>query len=317
MSQKKLVFRMIRDESGVSAVFGALLLLAIFTVFLSAFLATAVPAKIMQDESEKNDLLLSGIFDLSEKAASSGRQSFQTQYSVIQADENSGGIIFAADLSMTPETASFLKSDADFDLAAIFGRGFDSLFDEDDEENDNGFGAGSNFSAYRLSSGSLLFSCRYSQIPDAVYSFGSSSVLLVQEDGSSFLKPPEISVRENNGQFLISLSGDLIRSSSSSVFGNLTVLNYKVVQTAEVHDFASFVCIQYVPPESESLLNDFERNEIENSFIHHFAQIDEEINRNFTELRSEFDSKTRTLTISSDSPFEIDIFVREIEYSFS
>jgi len=32
------------DSSGVSAVFGAVLLLGILTVFLSAFLLTAVPA---------------------------------------------------------------------------------------------------------------------------------------------------------------------------------------------------------------------------------------------------------------------------------
>lgn len=282
---------MIRDQSGVSVIFGALLLLSVFAVFLSAFLVTAVPAKIMADESAGNELLLSEILKLSENDALSGQVSFHSDYSTVQVIQ-SGGILFAADISVPPETGRFLKS----------GKLFDSVND---------------FDFYQLSSGALLFSCRYSQIPDCFYSSGESSLLLIQEDGSSFLKPPEISVRQNEaGEILFSMRGDVLRFIPSFVFGDLTTVNYRVVQTAEVHDFVSEIRLFYFPAETGSFLNDTAAIQKEKAFQKWMLLFENELNRNFPGLKTERYPDQRTLIISSDSLFEIDVTVREIEYSF-
>ncbi|WP_318785020.1 hypothetical protein [Methanimicrococcus hacksteinii] len=354
--------KFIRDESGVSAVFGALLLLAVLSLFFSAFLLTAVPAQIMAEESDKNEQLLSDILKLSENPASSGRSSFHSQYASVHT-ETGGGIIFCADLSVPAETKSFLEADDDLDSLfpgidfgarseMNFGSDSDSDLDSDsysnldsdsdsdpdfDSDSDSDFDSDSgsdfysasdsnfdsdlysDFVPYQLSSGSLLFSCRYSQLPDCVYSSGDSSLLLIQNEGFSFLKPPSVSVRRGgDGGILLSLSGDLVHFTSSPAFGNLTVLDYRVVQTADVHDFVSFVCVRYVPPASSEsgILNEVSSAK-KAAFALYFSQLNDRINRDFPELESEFDSKNLILTISSSSSFEIDVRVREIEYDFS
>ncbi|MDR0768091.1 MAG: hypothetical protein LBE57_06635 [Methanosarcinales archaeon] len=297
---KHPVKEMFRDESGVSVIFGALLLLAILTLFLSAFLLTALPAKVMSEESADNDLILSGILKLSEKTAASSSHSFYSKHSAIQAVESEGGILFAvaSGLSAPPETESFLKSDS-FNHDLFFGFN-DDLADD--------------FVFYRLSSGSLIFSSRYSQIPDRVYSLGDSSLLLIQEGGSSFLKPPAVFVRKNDGKILISMSGDIIRSASSPVFGDLTTLNYRVIQKAEVYDFATAVCIFYIPPGQDSFFNETVAVQREKAFKQWILEFENNLNRNFPELKTKSDADNLMIVISSDSAFEIDITVREIEY---
>ncbi|WNY29156.1 hypothetical protein MmiEs2_13740 [Methanimicrococcus stummii] len=286
---------MFRDESGVSVIFGALLLLSILALFISLFLTAAIPAKIMAEESAENDRLLSDILKFSE-TNDSGSFSFHSNHSTIHVFESEKhGIYFSADISIPPETESFLK-------AGAFSGEFDS---------------------YRLSSGGLLFSCDYSQIPDCDYFLGDSSLLLIQDDGFSYLLPPVVNVYQNQGNILISLSGDLVRSTSSSVFGNLTTVNYKIIQTAEVYDFVSEIRIYYVPPESKSKLNpDSVFGEIETvqkeAFSEWLFQFEKKLNRDFpelkTELETESDFENLTLIISSETPFEIDITVHEIEY---
>ncbi len=288
----KFLIKMIRDESGVSVIFGALLLLTISAVFLSAFLMTAVPAKIMSEESDANDLLLSEILKHSGNEAPAGRVSFHSDYSTVNAVEG-GGILFAADISVPPETDSFLKSDLIFHSV-------------------------NDFDFYRLSSGSLLFSCRYSQIPDCFYSSGDSSLLLIQEDGSSFLKPPDISIRRNkDNKILLSMRGDVLRFSSSPVFGPLTILNGVVIQTVEVHDFVSEICILYSADASGPVLNEALTIQKEKAFREWLLNFEQELNRDFPELKTDSDPEKLTLIISYDSFFEIDIRVREIDCSFS
>lgn len=305
---------MLRDDSGVSVIFGALLLLAIFAVFLSAFLITAIPAKIMSDESAGNDLLLSEILQFSESEAFSGSTVFHSDYSTVQIAEG-GEIVFAANISVPPETESFLKSDYSFDSSL-------------NPFSNPSSGSAGDFALYKLSSGSLLFSCRYSQIPDRFYSFGDSSLLLIQEGGSSFLKPPAVRVwRNKDDKILFSMRGDVLHfpsssSSSSSlspslVFSNLTTLNYRIIQTADVHDFVSEICIFYLPPESDSFLNETAAAQKEKAFQDWLLKFENELNRDFPELKTESDFEKGMLVISSDSLFEIDVTVREIEYVLS
>lgn len=287
----KFLKKLFRDESGVSVIFGALLLLAVFTVFLSAFLITAVPAKIMSEESAGNDLLLSEILKHSDNEVPAGRVSFHSDYSTVHVIED-GGILFAADISLPPETKSFLKPDLIFNSV-------------------------NDFDFYQLSSGSLLFSCRYSQIPDCLYSSGESSLLLIQEDGSSFIKPPAISVRRNKeDKILLSMRGDVIRFSSSAAFGHLTTLNCDIFQTAEVHDFISEIRISYSPPAPGPVLNETAAVQKENAFRQWMLKFENELNLDFPELKTDWNPEKRMLVISSDSLFEIDITVCEIEYSF-
>lgn len=288
----KKMNEMIRDESGVSVIFGALLLLSISAVFLSLFLATAIPAKIMSEESAGNDLLLSEILKHSDDGAFSGSLSFHSNYSTMTVVED-GGFLFAANLSVPPETKSFLKSDL--------------VFSSDNASD-----------SYKLSSGSLLFSCRYSQLPDRFYSSGDSSLLLIQEGGSSFLKSPAIRIwRNNEDKILFSMRGDIIHFSSSSVFGNLTTLNYRVLQTAEVHDFVSEICLFYLPAEPDSFFNESAAIQKEKAFQEWMLKFENELNLNFPELKTDSDLENMVLIISSDPLFELDVAVREIEYSFS
>ncbi|WP_316556952.1 hypothetical protein [Methanimicrococcus hongohii] len=281
----------------------------------------------MQDESADNVLLLSDILKFSENTASSGSYSFHSKNSTIYAVET-GGIMFAVFpvLTVPPETESFLKSNSVFNPPDFFDSDNDFNSDDDsdddfDDNSDDDFDDNSDddFAFYRLSSGSLIFSSRYSQIPDNIYSSDGSSVLLIQEDGFSFVKPPSIFVRKYDGKFLISMSGDIIRSSSSPVFGDLTILNYKVVQKAEVYDFATTICIYFVPPVSNSFSNLNEAIELqtENAFKKWILEFESDLNRNFPELKTESDIDNLMIMISSDSGFEIDITVREIEYIIS
>jgi hypothetical protein len=314
---KTPVKEMFHDKSGVSAIFGALLLIAILALFLSAFMLTAIPAKVMSEESAQNDKIFIDVLKLSDSmnsasfgssSSSSASFSFYSKYTTIQATESAGGFFFAAipEISTTPVTKSFLRSDHIFDPT-----GFPDFNDhfKDDLENEIVFN--------RLSLGALSFSSRYSQIPDRVYYLGDSSLLLIQEEGSSFLKPPSVFVRKGDGNILISITGNIIRTASSPVFGDLTTLHYRVIQKAEVYDFVTAVCIYYIPPEQNSLLNETVAAQKEESFRQWILTFENDLNRNFPELKMEVDIENLMIVIYSNAGFEIDITVREIEIILS
>lgn len=286
-------------------------MLAILTVFLSAFLTIAVPAYKTAKESERDDLLLSDIFIFMEYRDFSSQtiqKIFHSDYAVLRVDENSGGFLFAADISVPPETASFLKYDEKCNGFENFDEKLAPLFL-------SSFSPDSEF--YFLSFGSLLFSCRYSQIPDRSYFLGDSSLLLLQKDGSAFLIPPNISIRKSNDRILLSMSGDIVKSDSSPISGNSTILESRVLQKAEIHDFVSLLAIQYVPPNSNSVLSDHEKEQKKEAVFSHFSDLNDEIRSRFPELTSEWDHENMILMISSESAFELDCTIREIEYSFS
>ncbi|MDR2945030.1 MAG: hypothetical protein LBU81_08165 [Methanosarcinales archaeon] len=287
---------MIRDGSGVSSIFGASLLLAILVVFLSAFLITAVPAKIMAEESEYNNRLVSDLLRFSEQKHFGGSFFLKTDYTSVTADEISDQIIFTADLTLLPETKTFLKTEGDF-----------SSFDSDLLSQET----------FCLSSGALLFSNSYSQIPDSVYSLGASSILQIQDDGFSFLKTPDIFFRRGkNGQILLIMSGDFVKLKSSPVFGDRICIRSFTIQSAEVYDSVSAVAFQYIPSHHSKISFETMRPKAE-AFKKWAAQFENELARDFPELKIENDAENLILIISSETPFDIDLTVREIEFDFS
>ncbi|MDY0266777.1 MAG: hypothetical protein RBQ94_03910 [Methanimicrococcus sp.] len=308
MSQKSIL-SFLKEDTGVSTVFGALLLLAVLTVFLSAFLAIAVPAYKMSEESKKDDRLLSDIFILMESPPQKKIQkTFHTEDVVLRADENSGGFLFAAFVSVPPDTSSFLRYDGKSQNSKIF----DEL---QSPPHLSSLPPDSEY--YILSRGSLFFSCRYSQIPERSYLLEDASLLLLQKSGHVFLTPPNISIRKSNDRILLSMSGDIILSGSSPVFANRTVVKSETLQKAEIHDFVSFLAIQYLPPNTDSFLSAKEKEQKTEAVSRYFSDLNHTIHLNFPELISEWDEENSTLLISSESAFELDCTVREIRYSFS
>ncbi|MDL2261487.1 hypothetical protein LJC08_04565 [Methanimicrococcus sp. OttesenSCG-928-J09] len=304
-SASKPVFKLfpfLGNNEGVSTIFGALLLLAIAAVFISAFLLTAIPAQIMLEESEDSSRLESDIIRFSEQNNPAGSLFFQTAYTSVFADETADQIIFSADLTMPPETKAFLKTVGDIQPPDSS----DDVFQSSD--------------VYCLSSGSLLFLSKYSQIPDSAYSIGASSILLIQDDGFSFLKTPDISFRRGkDDQILLTMSGTIVKSNSSSVFGNRTHVRFFTIQSAEIYDSVPAIAFQFIPASNNSKGgSELELNEAKTeAFKKWTANFENVLLRDFPELEIETDDETLTLFVFSETPFDIDIKIREIEYDFS
>lgn len=295
-------FSFLGNREGVSVIFGALLLLAIFAVFMSAFLITAVPTKIMISESEDSSRLASDILRFSEQNYSAGCFSFQTAYTTVFADESSDQILFMADLTIPPESKKFLKKGSCPPFLEFSGHSNNLLQSAD---------------VYCLSSGSLLFLSKYSQIPDSVYSIGASSILLIQDDGFSFLKSPDFSFHRGiNDKILLTIYGNIIKSNSSSVFGNRTYVHSFTVQSSEIYDSVYAVAFQYVPGSNE--VASVEKTELKTeAFRKWLSQFENESAASFPEIKIETDIENLTVYISSEMPFDINIIVQEIEYNFS
>ncbi|MCL2549358.1 MAG: hypothetical protein FWE78_00135 [Methanimicrococcus sp.] len=287
------------DQSAVSVIFGALLLLSIFTVLFSVFLVTALPAWTMHKEAEESDLLYADVLKFSEntdtfsRSGASGSFHPQTQilssrHSTVMADETGGFLLFQAEMNLPPEVVSLLKTES------VPGQNF------------------------KLSSGSVLFINSYTQIPDQFYFYGPAGLILCQEDGASFIRPPPIYLsRGDGGKILLQLSGCIIECRSSSVSVSNPAVCFRNVRTVYVHDFVSEVEIRYVPPAVFSVDPDlvfYENRDI--AVENYLSGLAVSISDNFPEIEAVYRDEIAVLTLTSETPIEIDIQITVLQIEF-
>ena len=288
-----------QNQSGVSVIFGALLLFGICIVFLSAFLVYAVPAWELQKESEENDSLYLSVIQFSNdinalnQKSGSGFSSFQgfillpPSNATVSADAG-GEFLFSADLSIPSESETYLIS----------------------ESSVSGY--------FVLSRGSVIFSNSYHQLPDQFYFVGPSSLLLCQNEGASFIQSPSVRfVRGSDGQILLLLSGQIFKCDSSPIFGENAVIRYRETKTITIHDFVSDFEIRYVPsssyfPQIHSVY--YENRDIASEFW--LSDFDSRLTDDFPEIEAVYKNEISSLTISSAVPIEIDIRITEFEIGF-
>ena len=245
--------------------------------------------------------------------------SVSSSETVIYVDENGGRFVFAAELNLPPESEKFLKTD---------GLDFSQLNPDliEQVEQIEHFDNFSNFQTYTLSSGSIIFSNSYSQLPNQVYFLGPSSLILSQNDGAVSVFPFPIHFSENeSGSLLLSISGQIFKSNSSPVFGNRTLLSFEQTQKAEGVYFATAVAIQYQAIEKS---NSSEiKSGIETNLKNNIQNRDEAIEKSlfdfhkfieseYSDLESFYDSETFSLLIYSEKPFEIHFLVEEFNIEF-
>ena len=308
------------DSSGVSVIFGAALLLGILMLVFSAYLITAVPAQILSKESAAQDSFHSNLLVLFEKITNPaagfsstfskrGVQFFSSEHTTAFIDENDGRFLFAADISLPPESEKFLKTEDSDDLN-------DSKFSKFLEETDFEF---EYFEIYTLGGGSIIFSNSYTQLPDNVYYFDPFSLIFSQKDGAVSVSPPSIRLSKNeSGSALLSISGRILKSDSSSVFGNQTMLVFDRLQKAEGVGFVTAAAFQYIPsPTADSLITDagFAENRIE-CIRNQFDDFHQRIQSEYPGFDSVYDSENICLFIYSEKPFEIYFCVEEFAIGF-
>jgi len=284
-----------QNQSGVSAIFGALLLFGIGIMLLSAFLVYAIPAWELHSESEENDSLYLSVIQFSNDIDSFFQKSpdfsfghgvllFPPSNAIVLTDAG-GEFLFSADISVPPESETYLKSDS-------------SVSDW-----------------YVLSRGSVLFFNSYHQLPDQVYFVGPSSLLLCQNEGAAFVKSPAIRFsRAFDGRILLSLSGQVFKSNSSPVSGEKAVIRYRETKTIMIHDFVSDIEIRYVPslsayPQMHSGF--YENRDIALEFW--LSDFGSRIADDFPEIEVVYKDEISGLVISSAVPIEIDICITEFE----
>jgi hypothetical protein len=304
---KNRITRWIRSESGVSVIFGALLLLSILTVFILVFLVYAIPAYQLEKESVENDTLFLSVLLFSEKlenlqsfspSSSFKSQSFPSNAAVL-VNEKDGCFLFSAPLSLPPESE---KS-----IASNFSLNHDVFSD-----------ISKNTEWFFLSSGSVMFYNQYEQLPDQVYFVGPSSFILSQEDGASFIQEPAIFlIRGSNNQIYISLSGFIVRNNNDPVFEKNPTLRYRLIKTIFAHDFVSCVAIRYAAPETTAfqLPSDFYGSR-EKVYTSWFLKLQETIQSDYPEIDVYFDPDSMSLYLISSVPIEIDVQIMEIEFEY-
>ena len=285
-----------RDQSGVSAIFGAFLLLGIAVVFLSAFLVYAVPAWELQKESEENNSLYLSVIQFSNDIDSlSGKpfsnfSSFQKNIllppsNAVILTDSGGEFLFSADFSIPPESEAYLKSESSVPEYFV------------------------------LSRGSVIFSNSYQQLPDQFYFVGPSALLLCQNEGASFIKSPAVRIiKGSDGRILLTLSGQIFKSESSPVFGDKAVIRYRETKTIMIHDFVSDIEIRYVPssssyPQTHSIF--YENRDIASELW--LSDFSHRIADDFPEIEAVYRDEISSLIISSEVPIEIDICITEFE----
>ena len=283
-----------RDQSGVSAIFGAFLLLGIAVVFLSAFLVYAVPAWELQKESEENNSLYLSVIQFSNDIDSLSGKPFSNfsafQKSILLPPSNatiltdSGGeFLFSADFSIPPESEAYLKSES-------------SVSDY-----------------FVLSRGSVIFSNSYHHLPDQFYFVGPSSLLLCQNEGASFIKSPAVRIiKGSDGRILLTLSGQIFKSESSPVFGDKAVIRYRETKTVMIHDFVSDIEIRYAPSSDLQTYSIFYENRDIASELW-LSDFSRRIADDFPEIEAVYRDEISSLVISSEVPIEIDICITEFE----
>ena len=309
MIKKNNIIAWVRGKSGVSAVFGALLLLAILTVFVLAFLVYAVPAYQIEKESAENEALFLSVLHFSEKledlrqsssfsSSSIKSQSFPSNVTVL-VNENDGGFLFSAHLVLPPDSEKTIQSKYPIKH---------DVFAEVSDETQWFF----------LSSGSVMFYNQYEQLPDQVYFVGPSAFILSQEDGASFIQDPSIFIiRGSDNQIFMSLSGVIVQNNNDPVFEKNPILRYRLTKTIFAHDFVSSVAVRYVSPETAAfqLSPDFYDNK-DKAYDSWFLRLRETIQSDYPEIDVYFDSDDMSLYLISSVPIEIEIQIMEIEFEY-
>jgi len=300
------VKKYVRDESAVSVIFGALLLLSLLSVLFSVFLVTALPAWTQYREAEESNLLYADVLKFSDNAGTLSRsdvsvssfpksQILSSRQSTAMVDENSGFLLFWAEINVPPEVESLLNMDTN--------------------PSPN---SGPNSGYFKLSSGSVYFINSYTQIPDQFYFCGPAGLILCQEDGASFIRPPPIYLsRGDGGKILLQMSGYIVEGRSSAVSGANSVICFRNAQTVYAHDFVSEVEIRYVPPAALNVDSDsifYENRDIAvETYLSNFAAL---ISGNYPEIEAVYKDEIVGLTLTSEKPIEIDIQVTILQIEF-
>ena len=298
-----------RGDSGVSVIFGAFLLLAILTVFISAFLIYWIPAQQLGKESTENETLFLSVLRFSEKLddlnvpSSSFSSSFKSQTFpsnvTVLVNENDGRFLFSAPVTLLPESEKVIRTGFSLD---------DDIFSDlpDDRE------------WFILGSGSALFYNKYEQLPDQIYFIGPSSLLLSQEDGASFIQEPSVFItRGSSNQIFMSLSGFIVQTNNAPVFEKNPTLRYRLIKTVQIHDFVPDVSIRYVSPETPAfqLSSDFYSHRDE-AYDTWFLNTREMIQSDYPEIDVYFDSDSMSLCLISSVPIEIDVQIIVIAFEY-
>ena len=304
------------DSSGVSVIFGAVLLLGILMLFFSAYLITAVPAQILSEESANQELFHSDLLNLFEKIANPaadfssigskrGTHFFSAKHSAGFVDENGGRLLFEADIVLPPESEEFLKTE-ETEVKKIKK----VKISEEAEEA---------FEIYTLGSGSIVFFNSYTQLPDRAYYFGPVSLILSQKDGAVSVTPSAVRLSKNeSGSALISLSGQIFKGRAAPVFGNQTAVFFERLQKAEGIGFTTALSVWYIPPPNDDLSftsAEFAENRDE-CIRKMFYDLHRQIQSEYPDLDSVYDSENICLQIHSEKPIEIYFCVEEFAVAF-
>lgn len=283
--------RLLRDKSGVSAVFGVLLILGLLSLFLSAFWITALPARIMLEESEEAQLLYFSVLRFSEglnhslsrhSSDSTGAALFSSNLTLLVSSEEC--LKWRADVSLPPASREFLRTEDDF---------------------------------YVLGRGSVIFSARYRQIPDHIYFLGPFGLVLSQEDGALFKEAPPIRlIRGKDNRILMKLSGRIIESDSLPLFGNAAAIRCDEIHSVAVHDFVSEIEILPIFSSSDiDYYSPFDEHK-EKAVEEWFSDFSRTVAEYFPEMTVTLNPETGGFIFASSVPFEIDIQTSVVRIEF-
>ncbi|MDV0446839.1 hypothetical protein MsAg5_06980 [Methanosarcinaceae archaeon Ag5] len=317
MKQKKnLIYRLFKDKSGASAVFGALLLLGIAAVAASVIAADVLPAISQKAEEKEERLFFAAVVSFSEKmdrlmkqsVSFTGRnyslsenQIIAAENSSVFADENAGCFLIWTNATLPPSSTFLIAKNHSFSEPET---------DRDEDENETR----QPYEALTLSQGSVLFFKTYDHLPDQMYFYGPSSFILAQRNGAASVFSPQ-AVTQNDGKTLISLSGQVFKSHTPAVESDQKNIRFDVTKTATIRDRVNYLEIQYVP-------NSLPASEFSDFYNYRNKKIEEQMAAAAEKLNalpgwtSAFDPETKIIQMESEIPFEIEIVVSEIEIEF-
>ncbi|WNY25803.1 hypothetical protein [Methanolapillus millepedarum] len=314
--------KFLKSKSGVSSVFGALLLLGILAVAVSLMIANVLPALSQKEEEKEDKIFLASVVSFSEKTDQLMKKSISftgQNYSLSESqiiigknssvfvDENTGGFLIWTNATVPPNK-DFLKFSGNHSFSEP---------ESEKEENENENESGNAFEALILSNGSVIFFKTYQQLPDRMYFYGPSSFVLSQRTGATQVSPLSIFVTKNaENQTMISLSGQIFKSKTPPVESDQKNIRFYVTKTATVRDRINYLEIQYIPNNSPPAdFSDYYENR-ELAVEKQMIEWVEKWNVECPEWKTEFDPENKILRIESDVSFEIEIVVSEIEIEF-
>ncbi|WNY27697.1 hypothetical protein [Methanolapillus ohkumae] len=344
MRHKFFFFRFLKNRSGVSAVFGALLLLGILAVAISLITANVLPARALLEEEKEEKIFFSSVLLFAEKInllmkksiSFTGQSDFVSETQIIVskntsvfADENAGYFFVRTNATLPPNSVfmiadsnehSFLEADflpkknKNGNEIRDGNENKDENENKNENENKDENENEKKFEVLTLSHGSVLFSKKYEQLPDQMYFYGPSSCVLGQKNGAVFVSSPSISVRRGeNNQTMFTFSGQIFKSRMPPVEAEQKNLRFYVTKTATVRDRVNLLEIQY-KPETSIFEKDAEYYENHNQLLENWMiSFSEQLKTDFPAWEIQYDSEKRTIRIESDTTFEMEMTVSEIE----